>query len=380
MKFKKWAFAFVLSLAATSCIQNEALNSEAAIDACTGLDIQSAIIDATDKTIQLYVSKAADRSKTNIDFQIPTGATIAPVEPLSGDNAPYYDFKGKKERSFKVTSEDKAYESVYRIILWQTEIPQYYGFETLSSSSPYHKFSEQDNSSESAGILRQIEWASGNPGFELTKMAKSPSEYPTVQTTEGVNGSKCLKLETKNTGSFGAMVGMYIAAGNLFIGSFDVSKALQQPREATNFGMQFYKHPKKLKGYYKFKPGDVYTAEGQEQPNEKDRFDIYGVLYEADDNSFTLNGNTSLNSPNIVALARIDDAQAYEQVDKWKPFELEFVQKNGKVIDEAGLQKGKYKLSIVLSSSEQGAYFKGAVGSTLYVDELQLICEEDNNQ
>lgn len=380
MKFKKWAFAFVLSLAAISCIQNEALNSEAAIDACTGLDIQSAIIDATDKTIQLYVSKAADRSKTNIDFQIPTGATIAPVEPLSGDNAPYYDFKGKKERSFKVTSEDKAYESVYRIILWQTEIPQYYGFETLSSSSPYHKFSEQDNSSESAGILRQIEWASGNPGFELTKMAKSPSEYPTVQTTEGVNGSKCLKLETKNTGSFGAMVGMYIAAGNLFIGSFDVSKALQQPREATNFGMQFYKHPKKLKGYYKFKPGDVYTAEGQEQPNEKDRFDIYGVLYEADDNSFTLNGNTSLNSPNIVALARIDDAQAYEQVDKWKPFELEFVQKNGKVIDEAGLQKGKYKLSIVLSSSEQGAYFKGAVGSTLYVDELQLICEEDNNQ
>lgn len=380
MKFKKWAFAFVLSLAATSCIQNEALNSEAAIDACTGLDIQSAIIDATDKTIQLYVSKAADRSKTNIDFQIPTGATIAPVEPLSGDNAPYYDFKGKKERSFKVTSEDKAYESVYRIILWQTEIPQYYGFETLSSSSPYHKFSEQDNSSESAGILRQIEWASGNPGFELTKMAKNPSEYPTVQTTEGVNGSKCLKLETKNTGSFGAMVGMYIAAGNLFIGSFDVSKALQQPREATNFGMQFYKHPKKLKGYYKFKPGDVYTAEGQEQPNEKDRFDIYGVLYEADDNSFTLNGNSSLNSPNIVALARIDDAQAYEQVDKWKPFELEFVQKNGKVIDEAGLQKGKYKLSIVLSSSEQGAYFKGAVGSTLYVDELQLICEEDNNQ
>ena len=380
MKFKKWAFAFVLSLAAISCIQNEALNSEAAIDACTGLDIQSAIIDATDKTIQLYVSKAADRSKTNIDFQIPTGATIAPVEPLSGDNAPYYDFKGKKERSFKVTSEDKAYESVYRIILWQTEIPQYYGFETLSSSSPYHKCSEQDNSSESAGILRQIEWASGNPGFELTKMAKSPSEYPTVQTTEGVNGSKCLKLETKNTGSFGAMVGMYIAAGNLFIGSFDVSKALQQPREATNFGMQFYKHPKKLKGYYKFKPGDVYTAEGQEQPNEKDRFDIYGVLYEADDNSFTLNGNTSLNSPNIVALARIDDAQAYEQVDKWKPFELEFVQKNGKVIDEAGLQKGKYKLSIVLSSSEQGAYFKGAVGSTLYVDELQLICEEDNNQ
>ena len=35
MNFKKWTTALMLALAVSSCIQDEALNSEAAIDACT---------------------------------------------------------------------------------------------------------------------------------------------------------------------------------------------------------------------------------------------------------------------------------------------------------------------------------------------------------
>ena len=36
MKIKTLIACFILACAATSCIQDEALNSEAAIDACTG--------------------------------------------------------------------------------------------------------------------------------------------------------------------------------------------------------------------------------------------------------------------------------------------------------------------------------------------------------
>ena len=39
MNFKKWTTALMLALAVSSCIQDEALNSEAAIDACTGADV-----------------------------------------------------------------------------------------------------------------------------------------------------------------------------------------------------------------------------------------------------------------------------------------------------------------------------------------------------
>ena len=64
------------------------------------------------------------------------------------------------------------------------------------------------------------------------------------------------------------------------------------------------------------------------------------------------------------------------ETDEWTAFELPFEPMNGKEINKLKLQDGKYKLSIVLSSSVKGAYFKGAVGSTLYVDELELISEE----
>ena len=42
----------------------------------------------------------------------------------------------------------------------------------------------------------------------------------------------------------------------------------------------------------------------------------------------------------------------------------------GKTIDRNKMVDGKYSLAIILSSSEDGGNFNGAVGSTLWVDEL----------
>lgn len=49
------------------------------------------------------------------------------------------------------------------------------------------------------------------------------------------------EIRDKNTGSFGAGVNMPIAAGNLFIGKFDVSNALADALRATQFGLPFIK-------------------------------------------------------------------------------------------------------------------------------------------
>ena len=372
MKLKKLFAGTILCLAVASCIQDEAQNVEAAIDGCSGNHIQQYLIDRNDFTVQLYVSKAADPSKININFDLPTGASIKPVQQLTGDEANVYNFKDENPREFKVTSEDGAFSATYTIKLWQTEMPLVYDFETLSSDAPYHKFYE-DKSSEN--IIRRLELASGNPGFELTKMAKTPEDYPTVQVNGGVNGGKCVKLTTKDTGSFGSMVKMYIAAGNLFIGTFEVENALTNPRKATNFGFQFYKHPIALKGYYKFKAGEVYSVEGQPQTGKRDKCDIYAVMYEAENNSIMLNGDNVFNSDKLVLLARIEPEDIVES-DEWNEFTIHFESVKGREIDDTKLQNGKYKLGIVLSSSVDGAYFRGAVGSTLYVDELELICNE----
>lgn len=369
MKIKSVIAGIMLCLAVTSCIQNEALNVEAAIDGCSGSDIQQCLIDPNEFTVQLYASRAADPSKININFNLPAGASIVPVQRFTEDGINTYNFKDENPRLFKVTSEDGAFSAIYTIRLWQTEMPFTYDFETLSSDNPYHKFTEDNPSSGT--IIRRLELASGNPGFELTKMAKAPDGYPTVQVNGGVDGGKCVKLETKDTGSFGSMVKMYIAAGNLFIGSFEVGQALSgNAMKATHFGFPFFYYPLRLEGWYKYKAGPTYSSKGKPVEGRKDECDIYGVLYETDDNVQFLDGSTSLNSPNIVALAR--NIKELPETDIWKQFNFKFEPQNGKSIDPDKLGKGIYKLAIVFSSSVDGAKFEGAVGSTLYIDKVTI--------
>ena len=369
MKIKSVIAGIMLCLAVTSCIQNEALNVEAAIDGCSGSDIQQCLIDPNEFTVQLYASRAADPSKININFNLPAGASIVPVQRFTEDGINTYNFKDENPRLFKVTSEDGAFSATYTIKLWQTEMPFTYDFETLSSDNPYHKFTEDNPSSGT--IIRRLELASGNPGFELTKMAKAPDGYPTVQVNGGVDGGKCVKLETKDTGSFGSMVKMYIAAGNLFIGSFEVGQALSgNAMKATHFGFPFFYYPLRLEGWYKYKAGPTFSSKGKPVEGRKDECDIYGVLYETDDNVQFLDGSTSLNSPNIVALAR--NIKELPETDIWKQFNFKFEPQNGKSIDPDKLGKGIYKLAIVFSSSVDGAKFEGAVGSTLYIDKVTI--------
>lgn len=375
MKIKTLIAYFIFTCAISSCIQDEALNSEAAIDVCSGDDVQLANIDADSKVINVYVNKGADLSKQKLEFTLPQGATIKVNTPITGDTESTYDFSEEPHsRKFTVTSEDGQWQPVYTVNVILAELPTLFKFEELlTTSSEYDTFYEFTPAT-SQEISKVLQWSSGNPGFKLTGMANSKTDYPTVQIANGFRG-KGVKLETRDTGSFGASVKMYIAAGNLFIGTFEVGNALANPRKATNFGFQFDKRPKTLKGHYKFKAGDVYSAEGKPQEGVRDKCDIYAVMYEAENNSVMLNGDDVFTSDKLVSLARIKPEDVVES-DQWTDFEIPFEPVKGRVIDDTKLKNGEYKLGIVFSSSVDGAYFKGAVGSTLYVDEVELICED----
>ena len=377
MKIKTLTSCFFVALALSSCIQDEALNSEAAIDGCTGADVQLANINAKDKVVDVYVNNGADLSKQELMFNLPEGATIKANEAKSGDNGNIYNFsEGDNSRSFTVTSEDGKFSPTYRVNLKAPELPNSYHFEHLvTTEEPFHIIYEESYSAK--GAWQYLQWSSGNPGYKLTFMANGATDYPTVLVDGGHEG-KCVKLETKDTGSFGAMVKMYIAAGNLFIGNFDVGKALSGASgalKATTFGFQFYKRPVGLRGYFKYKAGPVYTENGTPQNGPKDRFDIYAIMYEADENSFMLDGTNAKTSDKLVYLAQIKEEDAVE-TDTWTEFRLPFESQNGKVLDKQKLQNGKYKLGIIFSSSIDGDRFKGAVGSTLYIDEVELVCED----
>lgn len=362
----------LLGILITSCIQEEAPNAEADIEACmvSGDILNREPIIENDK-ITLIVKKGTDVTALSLSFTLTPGATILPESGSTLDfTQPQY---------YEVTSEDRQWKKKYKVeVSFSGVTNSTYGFENVrfNGGGDYHVFYEANLQGAETMV-----WASGNPGFALTGAQGGYDIYPTYQYEKGYKG-KCLGLTTRKTGWLGNSVNMPIAAGNLFIGTFDVLNALQNALTATKFGSQFEYVPTYLKGYYRYKSGETFYVLDKDAsdklkpiPGKKDICDIYAVFYESTDDLKILDGTNILadDNPNILAIARIDNAVETEQ---WTEFYLPFTFRPGKVVDQNKLKAGKYNLAIVFSSSIRGDHFEGAPGSTLYVDEVVLGYDE----
>ncbi len=364
----------------TSCIQDEAQNSEADITkiAFEGDILANSYINLNpsfDEILNAYpirvsVKEGKDLSNLAPVFELTPGATISPA---SGS---IQDFTTPVR--YTVTSEDKAWHRVYSISAKEqkaSNIPTTYHFENIRLiQNSYQEFYEEQESGD------ELTWASGNKGFKWAMSEAKSEDYPTVQYVDGKVG-KCVKLETRLTGDLGNMVNMPIAAGNLFIGSFDMLNAITNPLSATRFGTTFYNKPLRLTGYYKYKAGDKFFENGG-YTSRKDMFNIYAIFYDGVKNEngtikdVTLDGNlpnVNYEHANMVALALVSNPHA---TNEWEFFDIPFDYKRyGKRIDETKLANGDYKISIIFASSKDGAIFEGAPGSTLLIDEVELIYE-----
>lgn len=208
-------------------------------------------------------------------------------------------------------------------------------------------------------------WASGNGGYVMTGIAKKPEEFPTYPFVDDKMGTS-VRLETRRTGSFGTGVGMPIAAGSIFIGTFDTKIAMKKPRQATAFGLQVLKkgkQPKSLDGWYRYTAGTMVTdGNKKECPELRDTADIYAVVYEVDPNNFVaLNGDDVLTSDRIVMMARIANPG---EPQVWTRFSEPFRLLPGKTFDRDRLSSDGYAIAVVATSSRQGAYFIGAADDT----------------
>lgn len=347
----------IFIIAATSCIKKEAPNTEADIlSVIVPSDILKVDPVIQNKSVMIMVKSGTDLTALAPDFELTPGATINPP--------------GKTVRNFSnpqqyiVTSEDGKWSKTYTISFIDTELETRFNFEdTLKKNEKYYVFVEREYG------LVTMEWGSGNSGYAITGVPKTPEEYPTLQSVDGRTG-KCLKLVTRSTGSFGSGVGMPMAAGNLFIGTFDVLNALSNPLKATKFGMPFKYNPTYLSGYYKYTAGKIYKEGGKEVTGKKDMFNIYAMFFETDGTLQYLDGTNQLSHQNIISSAQIENGS---ETTQWKRFEIPFILRDGKSIDPVKLAAGRYRLAIVFTSSIHGDVFNGAEGSTLMIDDVEVI-------
>lgn len=209
----------------------------------------------------------------------------------------------------------------------------------------------------------------------FAKPNAAATDYPTVPDENGIDGY-CIRLTTRSTGSWGKTSKKPIAAGNFFLGSFNSRYALTETLKTTNMGIAYTKEPVKVTGYYKYQPGEVFTDKDfKEVTSRTDEPAIYAVLYlnhDEEGNEVMLHGDDVRTSPYIVREAEVASLPATSQ---WQPFEMTF--KGSAPIDAALLANRGYNLALVFSSSKTGDTFEGSVGSTLYVDKVEITFKNE---
>lgn len=364
MKFVYGMVCLSLCMMQIACIKGEAPNAEADIVACTvPADIlrRSPVIENSRVTVM--VREGTDLTRIAPEFELTPGATIAPASGTVRDFSTSQDYT--------VTSEDGNWSKKYEVSFVIGEIPTEYHFEHVMSDEKYGYdiFYEIDS---------VFQLGSGNAGFALTGTATGSESYPTSSTADGYIG-KGVKLVTRESGSFGAMVGMPIAAGNLFLGTFDVESALTNALKALQLGWPFRYEPLYVSGYYKYQAGTDFQVDGVVVPDSVDTWDVYAVFYEVTEEEPMLTAeivNDNFTHPNIISVALLPDSMRVE-ASEWTRFEIPFETKEGKVIDQDKLEEYGYNVAIVAASSRWGNYFRGAPGSTLYLDELELIYRKE---
>ena len=300
-----------------------------------------------------------------VQFTLTPGATVSPANGSSQDftNGPV---------TYTVTSEDGQWHRTYIVDFREATLPSNkYDFEDFELSANGHYYLWYYMSDN--GSVERI-WASGNEGYMIACPNTAATDYPTVPDENGVEGY-CIKLTTRSTGSWGRTFKKPIAAGNFFLGVFDSKYSLTNTLKTTLMGIPYTKEPVKVTGYYKYSPGEVFTdKDSQPVEGRIDEPSIYSVLYLNHDeqgNEIMLHGDDVLSSPYIVRKAQV---ASLPPTGEWQRFEMTF--QGSDPIDYELLANRGYNLALVFSSSKTGDLFEGALGSTLYVDKVEITFNE----
>ncbi len=195
-------------------------------------------------------------------------------------------------------------------------------------------------------------WGTGNPG------AAAYIGNLTTSTNESVSGNAA-KLESKD--AF-----IKLGAGNIFTGDF----ALDGTNGVLNVGRSFTSRPVSLRFHYKYTSVtiDKIGQDVGDLSNLKGRPDSCQVYIALSDKPYVLKTKPSertLFDPNdagVIAYGQFTSGQSSDSYQQLTiPLEYRSVDRVPKYI------------IVVASASKYGDYFIGGVGSTLWLDEMELI-------
>ena len=216
----------------------------------------------------------------------------------------------------------------------------------------------------------QMFWDSGNKGA-TTGIAGAFGSSMTTPDEELFHNGKSAKLRSSKVAGI-------LAAGNLFIGEF-------LNTEGTNgilgWGRPWNSRPKAIKGYVKYVPvgvdnariddgdddGSIYIAIGDWNGAEYNNYNWPVIIRTADPEGSLFNPNRgTYTGDGIIGYGEMVFKKVYQgENGEMREFEIP--------IKYRSLERLPKSIIVVAAASKYGDYFVGGDGSTMWLDELELV-------
>ncbi len=304
-------------------------------------------INQDSRTISVTVSAVANvNSLKAIEI---TTSTFAKVSPAVGEAQ---DFT--LPVAYAVVAEDGS--SVEYTVTVKQE-----GSEPQLDNASFDTWFTTPKGYQEPGLDANSIWATGNAG---TVTLGNPNVTPLA-----INGSDfAAKLITLDLGNLAGSIGQRMAAGSLFTGKFQLDIA--NPLNSTKFGIPFSARPKKFSVKYAYSPGTPYLNKNGQTLAKNDSCDVYLLLENRE-------------GTEVKRIATGWFRSGEEKIDQFYTITVDLMygtlganvpayQKPVNGLYGASNEKVTH-LTVVFSSSYNGALFEGGTNSTLVVNDLKLI-------
>lgn len=194
-------------------------------------------------------------------------------------------------------------------------------------------------------------WDTGNSGVTIVKDSNTvPVDEPEAYKGRGVR-MQSLWVDATVVRTF--------AAGNLFTGYFKTN--ISNPKSSPHFGRPYTGRPSGLRFFYKYSSTTI--NRGDAHIGEPDQMHVYISLEKWPDGTTERPSN-----PKVVGYGEFKTADNVTEYTEGG-FDIEYTLEK----DEAGNTIKPTHIVFVVTSSIYGADFIGGEGSTLYIDEFEML-------
>ncbi len=357
---KRYILLFLATTILFSCVKEDffGLSSYGNIKSIlVSNQASNAVINNSDFSVEVEIPGGIDLS--SITIQTLTLSSFATSDKQVGD---ILDLNDPKQ--INVTAEDGS------ISTWTIEAFVASATPQLSNGDLNLWYKTASDYYEPGENASNTIWGTGNQGTQiLNKLATIPEDFG--------GGNLAAKMITLDNGKLAGTFGAPIAAGSIFTGVFNPDKINPaDPEAAIEFGTPFPGRPAKLRFKYQYEPGEQNKDKSGNVLDYPDMLDIYALLEVRLGTKTERLGTAWFRSSDVVAaLTEKEVTFAYGELDSTFPDYMK-PKDHGYVSADSATFVLPTHITFVASSSFDGANFAGAIGSTLIVDDVEMVYEE----